>query len=83
MPTLRPPEVLDHLWTNDPLFSRYRQHRGVSLLVSGTAVTATQYPYQEDLDAYDHVYMGGHEYEISEAEAEILTDAGYGDYITP
>lgn len=83
MPKLTTPTVDENLWTTDVFFSRYRLPRGVSLLVSGPTVTATQYPYQEDLEQYDHVYMGGREHTITQAEADVLTAAGYGDFITP
>lgn len=83
MPTLHTPAVDENLWSSHRFWSRYRLPRGVSLLVSGTSVTATQYPYQEDLEMYDHAYIGGRDYEVSEAEAQILIDAGYGDLITP
>lgn len=82
MPTLNLPTVDENLWTHHRFWSRYRLARGVSFLVSGASVTATQYPYQEDLEHYDHVYLGGHIYEISDAEAAVLTDAGYGQYVT-
>lgn len=82
MPTLNLPTVDENLWTADRFWSRYRIARGISLLVSGATVTATQYPYQEDLDSYDYVYLGGHVYDITDAEATVLTNAGYGGYIT-
>jgi hypothetical protein len=83
MPTLTTPTVDENLWSSHRFWSRYRLPRGVTLLVSGTSVYAAQYPYQEDLEQYDHVYMGGRSYEITQAEADVLIAAGYGDYITP
>jgi len=80
--TLTTPTVDEGIWTNDRLFSRYRIARGVTLLVSGSTVTAVQYPEQEDLDGYDHVYLGGHVYTLTPEEATILIAAGYGAYIT-
>jgi len=56
--------------------------RGVSLLVNGTTVTATQTPSQDDLAAASYYYLGGHEYTISNYEANILINAGYGSYVT-
>lgn len=78
---LRTPTVDENLWTQDALFGRYRLPRGVSLLVSGATVTQTQYPNQEDLSSYDHVYLGGHIHQITDAEVAVLTAAGYGAYI--
>ena len=57
--------------------------RGVSLLVNGTTVTAEQTPSQDDLAAASYYYLGGHEYTISDYEANILINAGYGSYVTP
>lgn len=82
MPTLTTPSVLEAHWSTDRLFSRYSIHRGVTLAVSGETVSAIQYPLQEDLEHYDRVYMGGQIYEITQAEADVLTAAGWGEYIT-
>ncbi len=57
--------------------------RGVTLLVNGTTVTATRFPYQDDIANADATYMGGHSYEISDSAAQILINAGYGDYLEP
>jgi hypothetical protein len=56
--------------------------RGVSLLVTGSAVTATMTPYQDDLANADAAYLGGHEYVLDQAAADVLIAAGYGDYLT-
>lgn len=82
MPTLTTPTVDEPLETEHPLFGRYKLTRGVSLLVSGSTVVSAQYPNQEDLDLYDHVYLGGRSYDITSEEAAVLTAAGYGSYIT-
>lgn len=57
--------------------------RAYSLLVNGTTVTEVQTPYQDDMANADAAYLGGHEYILTDAEAQILIDAGYGDYLTP
>jgi hypothetical protein len=57
--------------------------RGYSLLVNGTTVTEVQTPYQNDIENADACYMGGHEYILTNAEAQILIDAGYSSYLTP
>ena len=56
--------------------------RGVSLLINGTTVSAEQTPSQDDLAAASFYYLGGHEYTISDYEANILINAGYGSYVT-
>lgn len=57
--------------------------RGKTLIVNGTTVTETLYPYQNTLADADAYYLGGHVYTLDEAAAQILIDAGYGDYLTP
>lgn len=57
--------------------------RGVTLLVTNGVVTATRYPYQDDLSAADYYYLGGHEYILDQEKADVLINAGYGDYLTP
>ena len=57
--------------------------RGVTLIVNGTTVTETRTPYQNDLADADTYYLGGHAYTLTDAEAQILIDAGYSAYLTP
>ena len=57
--------------------------RGVTLIVNGTDVEATLYPYQNTLADADYYFLGGHEYTITDEQAAVLTAAGYGDYLTP
>ena len=57
--------------------------RGQSLLVTGTTVVMTQTPSQDDLAAASYYFLGGHEYTISDGQAQVLINAGYGDYVTP
>ena len=82
MPTLIPPTVEESLGPTTGLFKFFKCTRGVALYVNGTTVTESRYPYQGNLDAADHAYLGGHSYTISDAEATILTNAGYGAYIS-
>jgi hypothetical protein len=57
--------------------------RGVTLIVKGSAVEATLYPYQDTLADADFYILGGHTQEITNAQAAILIAAGYADYVTP
>lgn len=82
MPTLTTPTAEQGIESDHPLWGRYRLKRGLTLLVSGSTVIQTQYPNQEDLDLYDHVYLGGRSYDITSSEAAVLTAAGYGAYIS-
>jgi hypothetical protein len=53
------------------------------LIVNGTNVIATLTPSQDDLAAASYYFLGGHEYTISDGQAQVLINAGYGDYVTP
>jgi hypothetical protein len=57
--------------------------RGVTLLVNGTVVTESRTPYQDDLANATTYYLGGHEYTLTDAEAQVLINAGYSEYLTP
>jgi len=57
--------------------------RGQTLIVNGTTVTLTLTPSQDDLAAASYYFLGGHEYTISDTQAQVLIDAGYGDWVTP
>jgi hypothetical protein len=57
--------------------------RGQTLIVNGTNVVLTMTPSQDDLAAASYYFLGGHEYTISDYQAQVLTDAGYGEYVTP
>jgi hypothetical protein len=56
--------------------------RGVSLLINGSTVTENRTPSQDDLAAADQYFLGGHEYVVDQATADILIAAGYSDYLT-
>lgn len=56
--------------------------RGVTLIVNGTTVTETRTPYQNTLAEADAYYLGGHSYLLTDAQAQILIDAGYSEYLT-
>ena len=84
MPYLfRPPTVMEGPIGTGPLFYRYDQPRGVSLLVTGTSVVEQRFPDQDQMAAADVVYLGGHEYLVDDAMAALLTSAGYGDGLEP
>lgn len=80
---LRGPTYDENLWTSDRFLIRYRLPRGITLAVDGTEVVELTYPYQEDLEQYDVVYLGGKDHRITAHEANVLIAAGYGDFITP
>jgi hypothetical protein len=80
---LRPPVVKEPQPNAGRLFGRVPIPRGVSLLVVGTTVTEARYVTIEDIESVDAYYAGGHEYTLSDDEAQILIDAGYGDNLEP
>jgi hypothetical protein len=78
---LVPPTVDEAPIGIGPLFSRYGMPRGVSLLVTGNTVVEQRWPDQDQIAAADVTYLGGHEYVITDAAAQILIDAGYADCV--
>lgn len=56
--------------------------RGITLLINGSAVTENRTPSQDDLDAADQYFLGGHEYVVDQDTADILIAAGYSSYLT-
>lgn len=78
---LRTPTVREGIQATG-LWRYYSLDEGVTLLVKGATVTQARYPYQGDLDQYDFVYMGGHDYTVTLAEAITLANAGYGAYLS-
>lgn len=80
---LKPPTVNETPAGFGRLFWRYPIARGNSLLVYGSQVVQIRTPSVQEFQAADYAYSGGHIYEITDTEKNILTAAGYGAYITP
>lgn len=57
--------------------------RGITLIVNGTTVTESITPSQDALASATTYYLGGHAYTLTDAQAQILIDAGYSSYLTP
>jgi len=64
------------------LFWRYRIARSNTILVYGTAIVSERTPGVDETLAADYCYLGGHRYVLSQNEYNILTNGGYGAYIT-
>lgn len=80
--TLRPPSVQETPAGRNILHSRYGIHRGISLIQRADgSIYATRYPALTDLEAAQRYWLGGYAHTISVEEAELLTAAGFGDYI--
>lgn len=70
-------------WFTQPLTSRIGYPTGATLLKSNGFYTIRwDAPSQIDINSADIVYLGGHVYTVSQAEAAALTAAGYGSNIT-
>jgi hypothetical protein len=65
------------------LFEFYTLDRGITVYRMGTQFFEERYPSQDTLIEADEFWMGGQQYEVSDATADLLTDAGYGEYLTP
>lgn len=80
---LRPPTIQETPAGPGVFFSRFGIHRGISILrrQDGSYYT-TRFPAQTELEEMAAYYMGGHVHTLTVDEAEDLTEAGYGSYIT-
>lgn len=79
--TFTPPTTPMHYgdWPTAPLMSRIKYPTGGTLLKSNGFYTLRfDAPSQTDINNADVVYLGGHTYTITKAEADALTAAGYG-----
>ena len=61
---------------------RYAYYEGITVLKTAGAYTQVQAPTQDDINAADIAYLGGHSYAVDSTEAAALTAAGYGAYIS-
>ena len=59
------------------LFMRYRRKQGVTVFRLDGIWYESRFPAADDLSNADRVYLGGHEYFVSDAAKQELIDAGY------
>ena len=59
------------------LFYRYPLQHGVTVYKIGNSWYEDEDPSQDDLNEASVVYLGGHEYYVTEAEKNDLEDADY------
>ena len=64
------------------LFWRFRIARANTILVYGSTIISERTPGVDETQAADYCYLGGHRYVLSKVEKDILTNGGYGPYIT-
>lgn len=55
--------------------------QGVSLLREDGIYRQIESPTDEEVDAAERAYLGGHIYSITDDDVAALTAAGYGDWI--
>lgn len=79
--TFTPPSVTEASGGSDRFFSRVPIRRGVSVLKENGAYRQVRTPSQQECEAADIVYLGGHIYQIDEDERTALIEAGYGDLV--
>lgn len=77
IPTFTPPTIDEGPAGGGPLFGRYKIARGITVLKTAGVYTQVRYPSLPQMQAADAVYLGGHTYEVSDAEATALAAAGY------
>lgn len=82
MPTFIPPAIHEGIPGARGLWRFYRMPRGVSVAIVAGEATTIRYPDQNDFDTAEALFLGGHEYDITDEQATVLTAAGFGDYIT-
>ena len=78
MPTFKPPTVDEGPAGGGPLFYRYKISRGDSILETSGTYTRVRTPSLDEYLEADIVYLGGHEYEVSEETKTELLNAGIG-----
>jgi len=67
----------------DRLHVRFGIHRGITIIKDADGVwSSVRYPAQTEIEAAQKVFLGGRRHDITPDEADELTDAGYGSYIT-
>lgn len=77
-PTLRRHYLLER---PHPLLSRLSLDTGLSVIKTGSSYKTVQDPDTADIAASDEFYLGGRTYEVTQAQRDALSLAGYGSYI--
>lgn len=73
----KPPTVREGPAGGHWLFRRYYLDRGISVLKVDGEYYEVRTPSQDETALASIVYLGGHEYEVSDEEAAELIAAGY------
>ena len=60
------------------LFYFFKLNRGLTVIKTGSVYKTVRWYTQDQLDAVDKYYLGGHEHEVTEAEKTSLINGGIG-----
>lgn len=71
------PYVDENLDTRDRLFMRMKLTRAISVLKIDGEYYEMRYPSQDEIAESQIVYLGGHDYHVTDSEAADLVAAGY------
>lgn len=77
-----PVVALPFAHSTDRLWGRVTFDRGYAVVKRTDGTYAQVELVDRDLPGVEHVYVGGHVHLVDEAEAQALTNAGYGAYLT-
>lgn len=72
----------EHRRIGGRLWQRTYLNTGHTIIRFGTSYIQADHPSTEQMESADALYIGGRTYAISEAEAQLLTGAGYGHWVT-
>ena len=64
------------------LFDRVGFDVPVSVLRTGASFREVLSPSDEEMEAADFTYLGGHDYVVDGQTGALLAQAGYGEYLT-
>lgn len=71
----------EQTYTDNILMGRFGIDTGKTVIVKGGEVTITDYPYQDELEQADFYLLGGHHYQLTDEQAQVLINAGHGELV--
>lgn len=82
MPTFTPPTRVEYFGGLHPLWRRMSLLVGTTVLNEGGFYRQVEEPTDEEVAGADAAYLGGRSYTVTQDEADDLTAAGYGEWVT-
>jgi hypothetical protein len=76
-----PPVVDEGPMGGNWLFARYTRKQGVTVYRVDGDFYEDRFPSQDDLALADLIYLGGHEYVVTEDEKDALEAVGYEVFV--